>query len=80
MLTTIGLFPKPPGQGRNDMPFPSQARKTANNGLPASVIPEFVAGQLTTTRGPRGHDRDPGYFPNSVFYEVKAVTGHHHPR
>jgi hypothetical protein len=42
----------------------------AARGLPASVIPEFVAplklwvsGEGTTT------------FPNSMFYEVKAVTG-----
>jgi hypothetical protein len=61
VLTTIGVYPKPPKPGRNNMLFMSMARMTANNGLPASVIPEFVGDQTM--------------FPKSVLYEVKAVTG-----
>ena len=49
VLTSIGLYPAPPGLGRNYKSFFSPVRKKANNnGLPASVIPEFVADQTTT--------------------------------
>jgi hypothetical protein len=61
VLTTYGVIPKPPGPGRNTMSFMSMERMTANAGLPASVIPEFVGDQTQ--------------FPQSVRYEVKAVTG-----
>jgi hypothetical protein len=52
----------------------SPERKQKNNGLPASVIPEFVDTQVTITlSGPLNVTWQ--YFPNSLFYEVKAVTG-----
>ncbi len=73
VLTTIGRYPKPPGEGRNEMPFPSQERKMQNNGLPASVIPELVAGQLTTHVDLGAMTVTQDTFPNSAFFEVKAV-------
>jgi hypothetical protein len=66
VLTTLGVVPSPPGPGKNTTSFMSMERQQQNTmnghgGLPASVIPEFVGNQTM--------------FPQSVFYEVKAVTG-----
>jgi hypothetical protein len=55
--------------------IPSQARKKQTGGLPASVIPEFVADQDGTTFMVPSMSMTTVYFPQSVFYEVKAVTG-----
>jgi hypothetical protein len=74
-LTTIGLYPKPPGFGRNTASFMSQARQKANNnGLPASVIPEFVGDQSTTQVDILAWKIKTVTFPQSAFFEVKAVT------
>jgi hypothetical protein len=59
VLTTLGVIPAPPG--KNTTSFMSMARQKKTGGLPASVIPEFVGNQTM--------------FPQSVLYEVKAVTG-----
>jgi hypothetical protein len=61
VLTTLGVVPSPPGPGKNTTSFMSPRRKSNTGGLPASVIPEFVGNQTM--------------FPQSVLYEVKAVTG-----
>jgi hypothetical protein len=63
-LTTMGQVP------RNTESFMSPLRQQQNNGLPASVIPEYVAGL---------NDWWPAQawpaFPESLLFEVKAVTG-----
>jgi hypothetical protein len=69
VLKTMGQLAK-----RWRMLIPSQERKAKNNGLPASVIPEYVDEQVKVTlSAPLSVTWD--YFPNSLFYEVKAVTG-----
>jgi hypothetical protein len=55
-------------------PIFSQARQNKNQGLPASVIPEYVANQVAFTLS-GSLNLTWSYFPNSVIYEVKAVTG-----
>jgi hypothetical protein len=55
-------------------PIPSPQRKKYNNGLPASVIPEYVDSQVTFRLG-APLNLTWYYFPNSMFYEVKAVNG-----
>jgi len=57
-------------------PIPSAARAKNTNGLPASVIPEYVDDQVKvtlTTAAPLTVTWD--YFPKSMFYEVKAKNG-----
>jgi hypothetical protein len=60
-------------------PIQSPLRKAKNTinghgGLPASVIPEYVDSQVKfTLSAPLTLTWD--FFPNSLFYEVKAVTG-----
>ena len=39
VLTTIGVYPKPPGPGRNTMSFPSMERMTANKRPPCVCDP-----------------------------------------
>jgi hypothetical protein len=68
VLTTLGVVPSPPGPDKNSTLFMSQARKKSTGGLPASVIPEFVGDQTYTVAGMSAT------FPQSVLYEVKAVT------
>jgi hypothetical protein len=70
VLKTMGQLKK-----RWTMPITSQERKMKNNnGLPASVIPEYVDSQVNfTLSAPLSLTWV--YFPNSLFYEVKAVTG-----
>ena len=70
VLKTMGQLP------RWTTPIPSAARKAANKnngGLPASVIPEFVDNQVGVTLG--FMSMKTVYFDQSVFFEVKAVTG-----
>jgi hypothetical protein len=69
VLTTLGVVPSPPGPGKNTTSFMSMARQKKTGGLPASVIPEFVGDQTYTVAGMSAT------FTNSVYYEVKAVTG-----
>lgn len=68
-LKTMGQLP------RWTQTIASPRRKAKNNnGLPASVIPEYVDSQVTFTfQSPLNLTWT--YFPNSMFYEVKAVTG-----
>ncbi len=65
MLTTIGVIPSLPvltGTGCCSCPWRGRwSTLNSKGGLPASVIPEFVG--------------DQPMFPQSIFYEVKAVTG-----
>jgi hypothetical protein len=69
VLKTMGVLSK-----RWTQPIPSMARANKTGGLPASVIPEYVDSQVTLTlKAPLNVTWD--YFPNSLFYEVKAVTG-----
>ncbi len=78
VLTTIGLYPEPPNPGRNKMLFMSpqrQMKNMANGGLPASVIPEFVGDQTTTQVDLGAMTVNKVVFPQSAFFEVKAVTG-----
>ena len=72
VLKTMGQLP------RWTTPIYSPLRALQNKnkpgGLPKSVIPEFVSSQVTfSLQSPLSLTRD--YFPNSMFYEVKAVTG-----
>jgi hypothetical protein len=58
----------------------SPARQKANTsngklGLPASVIPEFVGDQTGTTVSIPSMSVKTVYFDQSLFFEVKAVTG-----
>ncbi len=67
VLTTMGQLP------RNTQSFLSPARQVANKangGLPASVIPEYVAALSLVVDGTLVD-----IWPQSKFYEVKAVTG-----
>jgi hypothetical protein len=67
VLTSMGQIP------RNTTSFMSPERKAqnaGNGGLPASVIPEFVGGL-----GLWWSDYGLVGFPESMFFEVKAVTG-----
>jgi hypothetical protein len=68
VLTMLGQIP------RNQMPFFSMERQTANNangGLPKSVIPEFVSPLALFFWGGSA----PAVLQASEFWEVKAVTG-----
>jgi hypothetical protein len=69
VLKTMGQLP------RWTKSIPSTARKAANNGLPASVIPEFVGNQTGETFTIPTMVSTTVYYPQSVFFEVKAVTG-----
>jgi hypothetical protein len=69
VLKTMGQLQK-----RWTMPIFSQQRQNKTGGLPASVIPEYVSDQVTfTLSAPLTLTWT--YFPNSLFYEVKAVNG-----
>jgi hypothetical protein len=77
---TIGLafeawVLKTTGQLKNrwTVSLPSQERKMANNGVPASVIPEFIADQTAITVNIAGLSVTWAYFAQSMLYEVKAV-------
>ncbi len=66
VLTMLGQIP------RNTMSFFSSQRQAQNpGGLPASVIPEFVSPLALFFWGGQA----PSVFPQSEFWEVKAVTG-----
>ena len=74
VLTAIGAIPDPPKPGRNNTLFLSTERQQKNTlnghgGLPASVIPEFIGNQTYTVAGVSAT------FDESIFFEVKAVTG-----
>jgi hypothetical protein len=74
VLKTVGQL-----KNRWTMSIVSMARKNkntanGNGGLPASVIPEYVDSQVKVTlSAPLTVTWT--YFDNSLFYEVKAVTG-----
>jgi hypothetical protein len=68
VLTMLGQIP------RNTMSFLSperQSHNSANGGLPASVIPEYVSDLALFFFGGMA----PSVLPDSEFWEVKAVTG-----
>jgi hypothetical protein len=68
VLKTKGQLP------RWRMLIDSQARAIKTKGLPKSVIPEFVDNQIAfKLSAPFNLTWD--YFPNSLFFEVKAVNG-----
>jgi hypothetical protein len=64
VLTTMG-------QAKWKTPILSMQRMLQNNGLPASVIPEFVGPLSEWWLLPAGATD----FPKSTFFEVKAVNG-----
>ena len=65
------LFMRNQLQQRWTTPIPSPRRKQKTGGLPASVIPEFVSDLNLVYWG----SMTPVPFPESEFWEVKAVTG-----
>jgi hypothetical protein len=69
VLKTMGQLP------RWTKPIASPERKAANGTLPASVIPEFIGDQTGTTVSIPSMSVKTVYFDQSVFFEVKAVTG-----
>ena len=72
VLKTMGQLPR----WTKLIPSPERQAANTNNGkggLPASVIPEFVANQVGVTLG--FMSMKTVYFDQSVFFEVKAVTG-----
>ncbi len=68
VLSSLGLVP------RNTNLFFSPARAAATGGLPASVIPEAVR-PITKYQLKAGFIPWPTTYPDSSFYEVKAVRG-----
>jgi hypothetical protein len=69
VLKTMGQLPR----WNKLLDSPERQKKTG--GLPGSVIPEFVGDQTGTLISVPSMSVSTVYFPKSVFFEVKAVTG-----